>query len=439
MVLVLGEIIVDVTLGSASTKLRLGGVFHACRALWAAGIDYQLAYISPEYIDGQVEQMSKNMGAKKLTKIGTITGSPNVILVQNAQETSHQGYELILRDEHDCSFNGDNLAEVSKTVADDILIFPGQYDLAEVISILKDSRARIHVDWANTKATLSSLNVLARPIETIFTSTSSELFLEQSEKDFSKLRDEVFSSNVSSLVFKENRGGACFYSKSGEQIEVGAQIREVEHSVGVGDCFDAIFVGLAPSCGTDAALSYATWIAAEYAVTSYSDDFASAVRGCLAIPPEEISKIPGVRLAWGDRKAIHIYIAAPDFDYVDTRTIDEVANSLEYHNFSPHRPVKENGQVSDEMTIPEKRSLCFRDIELLKSCHAVIAILEHDDPGTFVEIGLAAALEIPVLIFDPLERARNPMLLGTAYAVCNSMDSLLLSLFAYFGSKASAK
>lgn len=45
-VVLVGEVMVDVTMRTttADTKLRLGGVFHAARALWAAGVAYDLAY-----------------------------------------------------------------------------------------------------------------------------------------------------------------------------------------------------------------------------------------------------------------------------------------------------------------------------------------------------------------------------------------------------------
>ena len=45
----IGEVLVDVTLTAAGeeNKLRLGGIFHAARALWALGIDYDILYFYP--------------------------------------------------------------------------------------------------------------------------------------------------------------------------------------------------------------------------------------------------------------------------------------------------------------------------------------------------------------------------------------------------------
>jgi hypothetical protein len=49
--LLIGQVFVDVTLGSAGEqiKLRLGGIFHAARAVWAMGVPYVLAYVAPDY------------------------------------------------------------------------------------------------------------------------------------------------------------------------------------------------------------------------------------------------------------------------------------------------------------------------------------------------------------------------------------------------------
>jgi hypothetical protein len=48
----IGQVLVDVTLSSeqGESKLRLGGLMHAARAMWALGVNYSLGYSAPSYL-----------------------------------------------------------------------------------------------------------------------------------------------------------------------------------------------------------------------------------------------------------------------------------------------------------------------------------------------------------------------------------------------------
>ena len=41
----------------------------------------------------------------------------------------------------------------------------------------------------------------------------------------------------------------------------------------------------------------------------------------------------GIRVPWNERVNYPIYMAAPDFDYVDTKKLDVLEESLFYHHF----------------------------------------------------------------------------------------------------------
>lgn len=437
MILLVGEVIVDVSFSNDTTKLRLGGVLHACRTLWAMGVDYSLAFVAPEYLSAEVINYASKHGASQVTKIGNVLGSPNVILIKDLQETTSLGYELLLRDQYQCHWLDKGLNWLSQVEAKDAIVFPGQFDLKQVLKAISKTSMQVHIDWANAICDLDDLLSLDRPITTLFDSTSSSHFLDACQEDPNTLCNLIFASSVNSVILKENRGGARFFSTTGESLEVGAQLREVSHSVGVGDCFDSAYIALLSRFGCRAALCYASWIAAEYAVTSFPDDFRAGVKRCLKIPADEITEIPGVRLGWHERPDIHIYIAAPDFDYLDTRTLDVIFSSLKYHNFTPHRPVKEIGQANGGTTIRDRKLLCRQDVELLERCQLIVAVIEIDDPGTAVELGLGAGLGKPVLLFDPKNRATNPMLLGIPVAICHNVDELLVNVFTLFGRKVS--
>lgn len=124
-----------------------------------------------------------------------------------------------------------------------------------------------------------------------------------------------------------------------------------------------------------------------------------------------------------------IYIAAPDFDYMDTTHIDTVAKSLTYHNFTPRLPVRENGQMGDDDSIERKKGLFDADMAILGQCQLLLAVMLNNDPGTLIEIGLAAAKGIPVLVYDPHRIAKNLMLTELPALVSSDLDEIVAKVF----------
>lgn len=54
---ILGYIFNDVTLKPAATsviKMRLGGIVHAARGMYAVGEEYSVAYFAPSYLDSHI-------------------------------------------------------------------------------------------------------------------------------------------------------------------------------------------------------------------------------------------------------------------------------------------------------------------------------------------------------------------------------------------------
>lgn len=428
-IVLVGEVIVDVTLPTASSqiKLRMGGLMHAARALWALGVHYDLAYFCPEYLDGAVREYADKYGARRAVKIGNVFGAPNVMLIGEIKESGSQGYEHLLRDEVRHAFEAASLGKLLSGEPD-VLIIGGDFNVVPILRTLRTVRADVHYDLGNGPAKITSLGELGRPLATLFLSTSAREFdrikltLPHSVKKLAGRRAEC-------VVLKENRGGSRCHLATGECFETGAQRREITHSVGVGDAFDAVFVAMRPEAGAQSALSYSSWIASDYASTTFPSDFKRAVTRTLLLSSSEINELPSVRLAWENRDKVSIYIAGPDFDYVDTTHIDDVVACLEYHNFRPRRPVKEHGQANRKMLPAARQKLYEADMKLLGQCKLMIAVNIFDDPGTLIEIGIAIERGMKVFLYDPNDRARNIMLTQGVALVTNSLDAIVTATF----------
>jgi len=426
---IIGDIIVDYSINADIDKMRLGGIFHAGRGAWALDEDYELVYFAPEYLDGLIDDFtSKHNGS--VLKIGNIIGAPNIILIKESKEIGNQGYELILRKERKYYFEFAQFQEnLTKNIYSDLLIFTGGYNLETLLEIIKTSRAKIHIDISNDITTFDTFEKLNKRINTFFISTSSIIFLNKYKGNIDDLvRDAQKYCDV--LIFKENRGGSrCFDFINNKIILVPSQTRKIKHSVGVGDNYDLAYISMLAKYNTEDALNFSSWFAMEYSQTTFPDDFKRGVERLNKSNIDDLKNMGGISLPWGKRSSIDIYIAAPDFDYIDTRQVDVLVNSLHYHNFKPRLPIREHGQLTSDSSVKEKQEICKKDIELLYQCKILIAVMLFDDPGTLIEIGLAISSGIPTLIYDPFNKAKNCILTQLPNIVSDDLDEIIAQVF----------
>ncbi|MBL7866768.1 nucleoside 2-deoxyribosyltransferase [Flavobacterium lindanitolerans] len=420
-----GDILVDVSLKTQNTslKLRFGGIVHSARCLWALNIPFSLAYFAPAYLDNQISDYLTSLGCVELIKLGNVTGSPYVFLVEEVKEVGNQGYDFLLREDIKIEYNEERLNYLMQNDYSDYIVISGNFDLH---AVFKHIHGNIHLDVANNISSLQEILSLNKKLTTLFLSTSSDLFRNHYQNDLKK----DFNVNCDYLILKENRGGSRGLSLlEDEIISIGAQTRPITHSVGVGDVYNVVFVSQYHSTTVKNSMTLASWIAAEYAMTTFPDDFKRNVDRVIKSEIEDLIKLQGVSLPWEERSSINIYIAAPDFNFVDVKPIDLLFNSLKYHNFAPRRPVIENGQMEDNASKKRRQELFTKDMQLLNDCSILIAVLLYDDPGTLIEIGLAAAKGIPTIVYDPYGKANNCMLTELPLLVSSDLDEIISEVF----------
>ncbi len=427
-ILLIGDIVLDVTLKTKhdEIKLRLGGIVHAARGLWALNIPYSIGYFSPSFLDTQVQDYLSAHGCKEVIKLGDISGAPYVFLVQDAKEIGNQGYEFLLRDAIKVNYIKDGIDQISEAKYEDVILISGNYDQNEIINKIS---GRAHIDVANNVYDLDYFKFVERKLNTLFISTSSTIFQKFYKGNFLEFV-ELFRKFSAKIILKENRGGSRGFNFETNQIfSASAQTSPVIHSIGVGDVFDACFVSQQQEYNDNEALILSSWTAAEYASTTYPDDFKKGISRIIKSNIKELVDLAGVSLPWEDRSKISIYLAAPDFENVNTDIIDSVENSLKYHNFRPRRPIKENGLMEINAPKVRKQELFNKDIILLNECSILIAILLYNDPGTLIEIGMASERGMPTIVYDPFNQASNCMLTELPTLVSDDLDTIISEVF----------
>lgn len=428
---IVGDIYVDVTLKTRNVplKMRLGGIIHCARVLWAMDIKYTLAYFAPKYLKGQVETYVKNIGDPNLIYLGEVQTSPYVMLISEVKEVGDQGYESLLRDDLIIEYFDSALKSLNDF--SNFLIVSGSYELSRILNYINKT-AIINIDFTNSIESFSMIEA-SHIYNTIFISTSSQYFINHTNSVSIFDIDDFFQNFkglTKRIVLKENRGGSrAFDFNSDGILEIPSQTQPIVHSVGVGDVYNIVNLVMSQTNSFEQSLIFASWIAAEYAQTTFIDDFKKMVSRILKTPVNDLLGLRGVSLPWEKRKDINIYIAAPDFDFVDSSLIDLLEVNLRYHNFSPRRPIKENGQMEQNASPERKQEIFKKDMALLNECQILIAVLLYNDPGTLIEVGLFSEKGRPTFVYDPNNFATNCMLTQLPTALSSDLDIIMSGVF----------
>lgn len=425
--LLVGEIIVDFTTAKPGIKckLRLGGVVHAARGLWACDLPYAVAAVCPSYLVDQARDYLTAHGCMDFVWLGDVIGSPNVMIIGDVTEIADQGYEDLLRGEKSVK-----IFDVTRTLSSyrEVLIFPGSYSLTELRHLFASS-ARFSFDIAYGTEDLSLLGDFSGRLRAIIISTSSPLFAKIGSDDVTPMIEAVKNLGAEVLLLKENRGGSrLFYLNAGNTEQIPAILSETVNSVGVGDVYSAVMLGFR-NRGWDHAAWRGAKAATAYSQTTYPDDFRRDVTRELKLSLDELRGLGGTSLPWHDRPEFPIYLAAPDFSYVDKPEIDRAVEALRYHNFHVHRPVLENGELPRGSEDAALQKTFAADVALLEMCKVVFAIPLERDPGTLIEMGMAMALNKPVVTFDARRQNNNTMVAVGSASYSDDLDTSLNALF----------
>lgn len=431
-ILLIGEVYVDQHLDIKENGVsisRLGGVFHAARACDALDVEFTLAYYAPSYLEKDIEKFGiEVLGASEVYCLGVVDKAPNVMLIGQSDESGDQLYENILCKQAEYIRKMSLLQVLNEFMPTDVIIFPGRYGNDKILSELSNFEGKIHIDMNYDCDDILELGIIN--IDTVFLSTSSTSFKKFFEEiNYDKLIDYFIKKHIHQLLIKENRGGSWLYDfKENVSYEAAAYIGETKHSVGVGDVYDVVYI-----CGdliSDVShnMAFASWIAALYAQTLQQKVFKEKVR-LISLSIEDFVEMEGIRVPWNERSNFPIYMAAPDFDYVNTEKLNALEKALSYHNFKPRRPIKENGQVNKNMDINEESIIFAKDMELLSECKVMIATLLYNDQGTLVEIGYYQANGKTIILYDPFMKLDNMFLKNACTYYCNTRSEVIDAVF----------
>ena len=214
---------------------------------------------------------------------------------------------------------------------------------------------------------------------------------------------ERFNADV--IVVKRGPFGAVVIQPGGN-IRIPAYRSETVFKLGSGDIFSAVFAHL--------------WGEREWSAVKAADFASRAVAHYVSTRGTQVS-IEGledlVPYAIGEA-AGRIYIAAPFFTLSQRWLVDELRDCVAMLGGATFSPIHDVGAFGGSDYIADK------DLDGLRSCNTVLAIVDGEDAGTLFEIGYARSLGIPVVALAEAPRPESlTMLEGTGCTITDDFTT----------------
>lgn len=210
------------------------------------------------------------------------------------------------------------------------------------------------------------------------------------------------------LVVKRGPRGASVYTNEAEAIAVPAYRSDKIFKIGSGDVFSAAFAHywgerlLDPAHAADLA---------SRSVAQFVDGHFLPLRA--VDTAEDCEPAP-----YFDGR---IYLAGPFFDLGQRWLIEEALLTLRSMGAQVFSPLHEVGTHLSQTEIAEA------DLEGLRDCSKVLALLDGVDPGTIFEVGYARALELPVIaLAERVQPEHLTMMIGSG---CDVVDDFTTAVY----------
>jgi nucleoside 2-deoxyribosyltransferase len=189
------------------------------------------------------------------------------------------------------------------------------------------------------------------------------------------------------VVVKRGPWGALVY-ESGHQERIPAYKTDSVWPIGSGDVFAAVFAARWTGQNMSAIESAkeASRAAAIYVNNRVLPISSGEIKASTGFPflPLDVSDNP-----LGNRE-FHIYLAGPFFNIAQRWLVEESRQALRGMGLKVFSPLHDIGLGSGQAVAPQ-------DLDALKRCRAVMALVDGLDPGTVFEIGFARSLGKPVV------------------------------------------
>lgn len=111
-----------------------------------------------------------------------------------------------------------------------------------------------------------------------------------------------------------------------------------------------------------------------------------------------------------------IYLASPFFSQAEVDFVEAVRDTLLDLGFNVYSPKDEGGILGVDKLKSQAKEVFDHDVEALRTCPLMVAIIDDFDPGTIWEIGCGYALDKDIITISRNGYGLNIMLAFSAIA-----------------------
>jgi sugar/nucleoside kinase (ribokinase family)/nucleoside 2-deoxyribosyltransferase len=227
----------------------------------------------------------------------------------------------------------------------------------------------------------------------IYLANLQELQEEANQPTYSESLETQPSAGFSESIVKCGRWGTLAFDGDFAHM-VPAFSVSVRNAIGSGDCFAGV---LAASLTQGEGLVEATTAAAAAASVFVAQDTNIPPLALTAGIAHQRSNASKTFVSSARLERTYVYLAGPFFTEAEARLVGDLEAALDHMGLSVISPRREIGELAAAPTEAEVLQVGRDDLDWIRRCDLIVAILDGDDPGTLMEVGFAAEAGIEVI------------------------------------------
>lgn len=306
-----------------------------------------------------------------------------------------------------------------------ILVFPIGHTIP--ISLCKEAKSRnipVFLDPKPNKESIEDAKKALKFVDMLLVNEDEAMLISNTNSTMDAIK-VLSNQDLKYLIIKRGEKGCILIEKGKEVIEKLAFKSNAICTLGSGDVFGgALATTFIETGDINYSIEVASCLAADF--IERNDPETMLNRAALKNNMSKRKLNENVEF-----KDISIYLAGPFFSEQEVYWVNYVRKELELRNIKVLSPLHENGIVALNSSYEERKKVYNLDIDLLEDADMVIALLDHDDPGTCFEIGYAVKKNIPVIGLRTSTEYLNNMIYCGCIKVFNSIEEIIEEVKTY--------
>ncbi|MBO8172979.1 MAG: nucleoside 2-deoxyribosyltransferase [Bacillaceae bacterium] len=302
-----------------------------------------------------------------------------------------------------------------------ILVFPVDHSLPE--DLCKQACEKNIPVFLDPKPNSKSIHDARKILEyvSVLLVNEEEVLLLTQANTLENAIEKLIHMGPKYIIVKRGYKG-CILVNEGKTIHIPAYKSNVKCTLGSGDVFGG---ALAATFLRTRDIEYSTRLASCVAANFIENFTIENIINRVAVE-EDMDRREIVVSGNSDKS---VYLAGPFFSKQEEDWVKLITNRIENCGFKVLSPLRENGIIKKDTPMDERKNIFDKDLDLIRQSDVVVALLDHNDPGTCFEVGFAYERGIPIIALKTSQFELNNMLVYGCNVIVESIEELIEKLY----------